>query len=713
MAALIDQIDTLLGHNVEHAARAISWPAGSQSAPQWAGLPLARIPTLGPLPAQSRMLHNRNPMFVGREADLKALAVLLQKNTSDEANQRPIAAITGLGGLGKTQLASEFVHRYGRYFTGGVFWLSFADPDRVATEVAACGSAGALDLHPDFAQRSLDEQVRLVLAAWRAPVIRLLIFDNCEDPRLLAQWLPTSGGCRVLLTSRRAHWDTTLGIQPLPLDVLERADSLALLRKHRPDVDDATLSAVADEVGDLPLALHLAGAYLARYRRSIQPAEYLALLRTTSLRRALLEQGHSLSPTGHVQNVGRTIAISFDQLDAGTAVDAGALALLARAACLAPGEPIPFQLLVQILPAAEGNSLYTEDAINRLLELGLLRSDSDDTLRMHRLIVAFVDSTMGEDLLAAQEAVEIALCREAELINRTGFPGLLLPWQGHLRAVGNRARQRDDERSACLCHALGEHLWQTGDYAGARMYHEQALASRRKMFGDAHPDTARSLNSLAIQLQRQGELEHARAYHEQALAIRRTVFGESHPETAESLNNLGYHCQIQSDLAGARTYHEQALAIRRATLGPDHPATAFSLTNLAFVDFIAQDLTAAQEHLLAALAIRQQALGDEHADTAETLNDLGEVLQAQHDVQGAQAYFEQALSIRQRVLGNEHPETAKSLHNLGCILQTAGKLEDARAYFARALQIFERRLGADHVNTQQVRAQLAQMGSGL
>ncbi len=75
------------------------------------------------------------------------------------------AAATGLGGIGKAQLASEFVHRYGRYFEGGVFWLSFGAPDSIPAEIAACGGAGALDLRPDLANLPLGEQVALVSAA--------------------------------------------------------------------------------------------------------------------------------------------------------------------------------------------------------------------------------------------------------------------------------------------------------------------------------------------------------------------------------------------------------------------------------------------------------------------------------------------------------------------------------------------------------------------
>jgi hypothetical protein len=286
-----------------------------------AALPLTTIPNLAPLPSGSRMPLSRNPLFVGRQPDLIVLARALKGGETIAIGQVETAATTGLGGMGKTQLASEFVHRYGQYFAGGVFWLSFADPKAIPAEIAACGGPGALDLRRNFGDRPLEEQIRLVLAAWQEPTPRLLVFDNCENPDLLTRWRPSTGSCRILITSRRADWAPTLGVQALPLDVLNRAESIALLREHQPDADDAILDAIAAEVGDLPLALHLAGSYMARYRRVITPAQYLEQLRDPQLLQHRSLQGIGLSPTRHVQNVYRTIALSYDQLTPDNSVD--------------------------------------------------------------------------------------------------------------------------------------------------------------------------------------------------------------------------------------------------------------------------------------------------------------------------------------------------------------------------------------------------------
>jgi hypothetical protein len=143
-----------------------------------------------------------------------------------------------------------------------VFWLSFANPAAVPAEIAQCGRAGALDI-PAFDALALDDQVARVVKEWQQPAPRLLIFDNCEDQQLLAIWRPTGGGCRVLVTSRNASFDSSLGVAPLALATLPRAESIALLRKFRRDLaaDDSNLDAIAAELGDLPLVLHWPAAF--------------------------------------------------------------------------------------------------------------------------------------------------------------------------------------------------------------------------------------------------------------------------------------------------------------------------------------------------------------------------------------------------------------------------------------------------------------------
>jgi tetratricopeptide (TPR) repeat protein len=548
-----------------------------------AALPAYKIPDPGPIPPGSRMPFAVNPLFVGRQEDLRALVRQLKAGETSAVGQVEIAAASGLGGIGKTQLASEFVHRYGRSFEGGVFWMSFADPAAVPAEVAACGRN--LDLHPTYDALPIDQQTRLVEEVWTQPIPRLLVFDNCEDEALLARWRPRFGGARVLVTSRRPKWDRSLGVRAVQITTLPRSVSIELLRRFRPDVpeEDPWLSAIAAELGGLPLALHLAGSFLERYADSPMgtPAAYLEALRHGGLLNHPSLQGKfaGRSPTSHEVHVGRTFALSIERLNPENSTDALALALLARAAYFAPGEAIPRDLLLKTvdLDADEESRFQAEDALNRLVALGLLESGEAGSMVMHRL-VAELARVSGDE---ARNAVEQSLLAEANRLNIAGIPGPLLAWQPHLRAITERACSREDEIASGLCSVLGYHLQMIGDYPGARPYLERALAINEKVLGAEHTAIARSLNNLGGLLDNQGDLAGARAYCERALVIREKVLGAEHPDTALSLNNLGFLLKSQGDLAGARLYYERALAIWEARLGSDHPHTKIVRRNLA------------------------------------------------------------------------------------------------------------------------------------
>jgi tetratricopeptide (TPR) repeat protein len=633
-----------------------------------AEMPLVEVLEPSGLPARSRMPWRRNALFVGREADLATLAAALKDGGTAAVGQS--AAVTGLGGIGKTQLASEFAYRYGRYFAGGVFWLSFADPASIASEIAACGGPRALNLQPGFDELPLNDQVGLVASAWHSELPRLLVFDNCEDEDLLETWSPRAGGCRVLVTSRRSDWRPELGVDAVALGVMERQESVSLLCKHRPDLseDDPELDAIAAELGDLPLALHLAGSFLARYRQAAlgTPSHYLAAVRRPDLlaHRSLTIGGRS--PTGHEQDVARSFAMSYGQLDPEDPGDAVALATLSRAAWFAPGEPIPRDLVRLSADVEEDDSdgvMGFEDGLSRLRGLGLFEEEENGSLVLHRLLGAFVRSA-AQDGQAARDAVERAVLAEAKRLNAIGLPAPLAAWLPHLRAVAELADGGKSANAGGLLNELGSYLSIVADYAGARATYERALAIGEATFGPDHPTVAIRVNNLGGVLKNLGDLAGAQVAFERALAIDEAAFGPDHPKVAIRVNNLGNVLKDLGDLAGARAAIERALAIDETALGPDH------------------------------------------LNVARDVNNLGTVLQDLGDLAGAKAAFERALAIGEAALGPDHPTVAIRVNNLGRVLQDLGDLAGAKAAFERALAIFEKAIGPDHASTATVRENL-------
>jgi tetratricopeptide (TPR) repeat protein len=690
---------------------------------QLAALPLDEVPTPAALPTSSRMPPRRaNPLFVGRQDELRELAGVLKAGNT--------AAATGLGGIGKSQLAAEFVHRYGQYFASGVSWLSFADAAAIAGQVAVLADPlqyPHLLMLPE--EERVDEQVRVVLSEWQRPLPRLLVFDNCEDEALLDRWRPPTGGARVLITSRRGAFSAALGVHVLALGVLSRVESIELLRKHRPDLPpaDADLQAIAENVGDLPLALELAGSFLARYHAVVTPATYLGDLRRPNLLHHRSLTGKGNSAPGHELSVGRTFALSYNRLDATDPTDMLAHALLARASYFAPGEPIPHDWLVATLDLdpQDADTLYqAEDALNRLLELGLLERQADDSVRLHRLLAAFVQNEVPD--AAAQPAVERMVLARAASMRADRDPAPLAALQPHLRTVADRAQTREDELAAALCDALGELLQRLGSVAQAQHYLERALAIRKEVLGLEDPDTATSLAHLAHLMNVQGDYVAAKPLYEQALAIRQKVLGPEDPLTVTSLRHLAYLLQAQRDYAAAGSLFERALAIREQTLGPEDRNIASSLDNLAYLRYLQGDYAAAKPLYERARAIRQKVLGPEDPATARSPDNLANLLYAQGQHSDASLLHEQALAIRVQALGqeralastmqqyqdlllrNQGEYAVASLNNQADLLLAQGAHEAARSLLEQALRITQSVVGPEHPLTATLRAAILQ-----
>jgi tetratricopeptide (TPR) repeat protein/transcriptional regulator with XRE-family HTH domain len=679
----------------EGASAPLGQIEGSNAESILASMPTEVMPPCAPLPTGSHMPLAPNPLFVGRGDDLLQVATALRGGDTTVALGQ-VVACTGLSGLGKTQLAVELVHRYGRFFTGGVFWLSFASADEIPLQVAACAG-------PGWQERPAEERVQRVKDAWQSAAPRLLVFDNCEEEALLESWRPPSGGCRVLVTSRRSQWSPTLGVTALPLDLLPRPDSIELLRRYRPDLapDDPSLDAITAELGDLPLALHLAGSYLRAYRAEVNLDDYLAELRRSEVvqHASLLGAGldDSPSPTHHVQSVAQTFTVCLGSLDRGREVDQVAIAVVARMACMAPGESVARDLLAKTLEDVDPRRLA--DGLRRLAAVGLVE-ESAGWLRLHRLLVHVVRRECLDP--GAQPAVARALiaCGKDAKQGHLAGSALAAVILHLVDAAGSAVGSTGDERLAAeLCTAAGRALRAAGDPRAARPWYERTLAIRERVLGPDHPDTAQSLSNLAWLLREQSEFAAARPLVECALDIQERILGPDHPDTAEGLNNLAALLWDEGELAAARPLFERALAIRERVLGPDHPDTAEGLNNLGVLLRAQGELAAARPMSERALAIQERILGPDHPDTAMSLNNLGALLRDLGELTVARPLCERALSIRERVLGPDHPATAYSLTSLARMLGTQGELDAAGPLLERALNIRERVLGPHHRQT--------------
>jgi len=680
------------------------------------------------LPAQPTVWRMRgqlrNPHFVGRDrllADLRG-----QLHTS---HQVLLQALHGMGGVGKTATAVEYAYRYAADYDL-VCWLPADQPALLAGHLLTL--AKALDTSGRNGDGlDLDDVLGLLRSRRRT----LLIFDNAEQPADLRPYLP-GGICHVLITSRRRGWDQ-IGSQ-LEVEVFTRPETVALLRHRLPGIDPAVAEQLAEELGDLPLAVAQAAAYI--HRTATPPATYLQLFRDRH--RSLLER---YEPADYPATLATTWTLTLTQL---AGQHPAAAQLLTLAAFFAP-DPISQelftahpQLLDDPLRSTAADAGLVNDTVGVLADYALVDRLANHRLQVHRMLQAAIRHAIpDQERQTLRRTVATLLAAAAPQFpdHPATWPTyqLLLP---HIlgtdladqitdptirRLFINTCNYLDSRgetkilRAVCsLVHDSYQHhlgadhrdtlgsakqlasvLRQLGELAEARALFEDILARRRRLLGDDHPLTLAAVSSLGNLLKDLGELAQARALYEDTLARYQRLVAADSPGALDLANNLALLLRDLGELAQARALFEHALAGYRRLVGDDYPNALAIATNLALLLCDLGELPDARALFEDTLARCQRLLGDDHPLTLEAARGLASTQRTDGAHPEARAVLEDTLARYRRLLGDDHPNTLASANHLALLLHGSGELAQARTLHEDTLARYRRLLGDDHPST--------------
>jgi tetratricopeptide (TPR) repeat protein len=599
----------------------------------------------------------RNPGFTGRDGLLVAVREALLSG-----DRAVVQALHGMGGVGKTQLAIEYAHR----FAGGyelVWWINAESPALIAEQVAAlaaqlgCAEPGA----------ELQGARGAVLAELRVRDRWLLVFDNATGPEDVADGLPAGAG-HVLITSRAQDWAEVA--VPVEVDVLARAESVAILRNRVPRLGEADAGRVAQALGDLPLALAQTAGYMAG--TGTPAGEYLEMLAARAAQ--VLDQGRSAAYPRSLTAVTR---LAFDRLHG---EDPAAAALAAICAFLAP-EPVPAdwfpRAAVHLPPSlaeAAKDPLAWRQVLGRVRQQALARLDQHG-LVMHRLTQAIIRGYLPPSQAAATRDAAAALLAA----NHPGDEALPTTWPGWARLLPHLLALDPEASTEALSRLTYYAIWylaRRGDarssYNLARRLHQHRLGA----LGPDDPGTLRAAGTLAAVLRTLGRYGEARELDEDTLARFRRVLGDDHPNTLASANNLAIDLSSLGEYQAAREPNEDTLGRRRQVLGDDHPSTLSSANNLAIILSSLGEYQAAREMDEDTLARHRRLLGDDHPSTLSSANNLAIDLRGLGEYQAARELDEDTLARYRRVLGDDHPNTLTSADNLAADLRALGEAGD-------------------------------------
>ena len=651
----------------------------------------------------------RNKDFVGRQSQLDRLIKILYTEDSEEDCQR--AALVGLGGVGKTQIALEIAFQIQKLSPEySLFWVRASDTTSFDSAYRQIGQQLKIpeldDDKADFkelvrARLSLESSGKWIMIVDNADDFELLYnrADESTESHALHEYLPFSPLGAMLFTTRDREAATRYaGSNVIVIEEMDDVESRELLKtslqnKRLVEDEDGTTKLLKLLV-NLPLAIMQAVAYLNA--KGVTIAEYLRIYKESSdsVIKLLSKDFEDRRRYPGMKNpVATTWLISFEQIRLRNPLAADYMAFIS---CIRD-QDIPRDLLPPAPQLEKAEAIGTLKAFGFIKER--LRGESYD---MHRLVHIAMQSWLNlkDELTSWNEKTLKQIADTFPLPaheNKTMWT-MYLPHAQCIIASTKFCSGLEESRWGILDN-VGKCFDITGKYAEAEEMYREALVFKEKVLGVEHPSTLYSVNDLAIVLDNQGKYTEAEEMHRQTLELKETVLGAEHPSTLDSMDNLAIVLRNQGKYTEAEEMHRQTLQLSETVLGAEHPSTLSSMNNLAMVLASQGKYTEAEEMHRQELQLSETLLGSEHSSTLYSMNNLAIVLDNQGKYTEAEEMHRQTLELKETVLGAEHPSTLNSMDNLAIVLRKQGKYTEAEEMHRQTLQLSETVLGAEHPST--------------
>ncbi|MER5445085.1 FxSxx-COOH system tetratricopeptide repeat protein [Streptomyces sp. NPDC002766] len=668
----------------------------------------------------------RNAAFTGRAELLEQLRLRLTDTGT-------ATLLHGMGGVGKTQLATEYAHRYrGNYDV--VWWIEAEFGDLALRQYSELASHLGIEERDSISATA--DAVRDALRRGTRYDRWLLVFDNATTPESIERLLVNSPTGHVLITTRNEGW-AQIGDR-VEVDVFSRAESVEHLLHRVAAISAEDADRVAEALGDLPLAVDQAAAWLNETGQDA--SEYLELLEP---------QLASLEATGDTQTyplqVGATWNISIQRLN--SPVAHRLLQLCAHFGA----DPISFKLvhgkemsdtLNELQPGSDGTALVSR-AIQQLSRYALAKVDRKSrSIQVHRLVQAAVRSSMTDEeqeeaLRVVRNVLSGARPAESDVEHpdnwqtyNTIWPHLKTPWTKYslddrirrlmtewlryLRARGEYADALslaeelltiwekeagpDDRWTLHLRFEMANLLRFQGWYSRALEIDQDVYERQRAALGDEDSHTLMTAGGLTADLRAVGQVRRALEIDRETYERSVDLLGDDHSRTLFAANNLAVSMRMAGDCFEAQSVDKDNCDLRTRTLGPKHPYTLFSQINLGRDQRSCGEYEASAETLRAVYETAVE-LGPSSPPALEAAKALAITLRRLDKLDEAIELSQEVLDICRRRLGDASPETLVVRLGLAGHLAAADRHDAACVETADLLDRFRAALGETHPNT--------------
>ncbi|MBQ0892965.1 tetratricopeptide repeat protein [Micromonospora sp. U56] len=699
------------------------------------GLPGARFPAVG---AEVFNPPGRNVRFTGRELLLRRLREELKAG----GNERTPVALLGGAGIGKTQLAIEYAHRFrGAYDI--VWWIDADPPQFVDVQVSDLGRELGLPELPTIPEKTRAVRQWLSRAERHEdggqPPRWLLVFDNADQYEHVKDFLPQGNG-HVLVTTRNPDWGDLA--RAVDVEAFQRTESVSHLRARIGEqlMSVAEAEQVAEAVENIPILVAMAGAWLADTGTPV--GDYLAGLERTGPETDVW--GHSLQRLKE-QSAG---AYRLLQLSSVLAPEISLDLLYGDqvARVIAPHDPVVAarvadrvserDIAAALVQRINRLALIKVDLhaqrvqVHRLLQAALRVRMSDTELNeikhdVHRILAGSRPSGEVEDpavqdrfriLWPHLDGSDAVSCQDDNVrqlvIDRIRYIYL----NGGFEQGEQYARQADKTWSTRLEELSPDspphralrvqllHLrfnWANllrglGRFEEARQLDEDTLRQQEELIGASHPYTLMTAGSYAGDLRALGRYREALERDLRTYSASVEVFGEDNRRTLVAANNLAASYQLMGQFVRSRELDESTYRRLRLVLGAEHPRTLFSASNLA------RDLREVGEYERSVSLLRgvvegyRRLFGEHSRDALVAQANLAVSLRSTGEIDEAAELLDVAYERLRTSFGPTSPDTLFSWLSRTANMMLQGQGARARAELAEVGQMFAQVFGAEH-----------------
>ncbi|KAF3920773.1 Nephrocystin-3 [Dactylellina cionopaga] len=661
------------------------------------------------VPFRLPILRNRN--FVGRAEELRKIYKYFADARPTDANEPRMYALSGTGGMGKTQIAIEHAYRHHSDYTA-VFWVSAASEDTIRAsfiDIMQCivkeqGRITWPESTPDYdaigsklgipglidskGTVSADSEtvgyIQSALLRWLelpGNVKWLLIFDNADDLETfdIQRYFPNQGGF-IFITSRRTEFSQSAEQSDLEGLDKESAVKLLLSLASLQDISKSEVIALVEKLGFMPLAISHAGSYIREAKIPLE--EYNSYYDKSFM--TVQSKKPRFGWNYRNDTAATTWEISFSRVEN---QDKEAAALLLVCSYLNPEE-----IFEDLWEDGQVDKLEIFDHLGKYKE----------AMQWYERAFAGREKSLGADHLLTLSTLN----NIAAVFSSRGKYSDALPRYERALAGYEKALGVDHPSTLNIIHNIAVIFSNQGKYNEAIQWYGRALTGYEKTLGTNHPLTLSTVNNIAAVFQKQGKYDNAMQWFERALAGREKELGVDHPSTLSTINNIGVVLFSQDKWDEAMQRYEQALIGYEEALGADHPMTLSIVNNIAAVLENQGKYRDSLQRYEQALIGYEKVFGADHPSTLSVVNNIGLVFSKVGKYDNAIQWYAQALAGREKVLGAEHPSTLSTVHNVGTVFDRQNKYDDAKQWYERALAGREKVLGVNHPSTLHTAEQL-------